>query len=77
MLSAVLSILDSINSVSSVNSVNHVNSVNSVNSYSAVLPPSPMVFFVNVFQDFDFCNRTFDFNEIYAGFLSTRKIISK
>ena len=27
------------------NSVNHVNSVNSVNSHSAVLPPSPMVFF--------------------------------
>ena len=24
---------------------NNVNSVNSVNSYSAVLPPSPMVFF--------------------------------
>ena len=31
--------------VNSVNSVNNVNSVNSVNSYSAVLPPSPMVFF--------------------------------
>ena len=28
-----------------VNSVNSVNSVNNVNSYSAVLPPSPMVFF--------------------------------
>ena len=27
------------------NSVNSVNSANSVNSYSAVLPPSPMVFF--------------------------------
>ena len=27
------------------NSVNSVNSVDSVNSYSAVLPPSPMVFF--------------------------------
>ena len=26
------------------NSVNSINSVNSVNSYSAVLPPSPMVF---------------------------------
>ena len=25
----------------------HVNSVNSANSYSAVLPPSPMVFFSN------------------------------
>ena len=32
------------NSVNSVNSVNRFNSVNSVNSYSAVLPPSPMVF---------------------------------
>ena len=29
-----------------VNNVNSVNSVNIVNSYSAVLPPSPMVFFV-------------------------------
>ena len=29
-----------------VNSVNSVNSVNIVNSYSAVLPPSPMVFFI-------------------------------
>ena len=29
-----------------VNSVNSVNSVNNVNSYSAVLPPSPMVFLV-------------------------------
>ena len=28
------------------NSVNSVNRVNSVNSYSAVLPPSPMVFFL-------------------------------
>ena len=28
------------------NSVNSINSVNSVNSYSAVLPPSPMVFFL-------------------------------
>ena len=34
-----------VNSVNSVNSVNIVNSINSVNSYSAVLPPSPMVFF--------------------------------
>ena len=33
-----------VNSANSVNSVNIVNSVNSVNSYSAVLPPSPMVF---------------------------------
>ena len=33
------------NNVNSVNSVNSVNNVNSVNSYSAVLPPSPMVFF--------------------------------
>ena len=32
------------NSVNSINSVNSDNSVNSVNSYSAVLPPSPMVF---------------------------------
>ena len=31
-------------SVSSVNSVNSVNNVTSFNSYSAVLPPSPMVF---------------------------------
>ena len=30
----------------SVNSVNSFNCVNSVNSYSAVLPPSPMVFFL-------------------------------
>ena len=35
---------NSVNSVNSVNSFNSVNSVNSVNSYSAVLPPSPMVF---------------------------------
>ena len=34
------------NSVNRVNRVNRVNSVNSFNSYSAVLPPSPMVFFV-------------------------------
>ena len=33
------------NSVNSVNIVNSVNSVNSINSYSAVQPPSPMVFF--------------------------------
>ena len=32
----------------SVNSVNSVNIVNSVNSYSAVLPPSPMVFLMFV-----------------------------
>ena len=31
--------------VNIVNHANSVNSVNSVNSYSAVLPPSPMVFF--------------------------------
>ena len=37
---------NSVNSVNSLISVNHVNSVNSVNSYSAVLPPSPMVFFL-------------------------------
>ena len=37
---------NSVNSGISVNSVNSVNGVNSVNSYSAVLPPSPMVFFV-------------------------------
>ena len=36
--------INSVNSVNSVNSINSVNSVNSVNSYSAVLPPSPMVF---------------------------------
>ena len=34
------------NSVNSFNSVNSVNNVNSVNSYSAVLPPSPMVFYI-------------------------------
>ena len=37
--------VNSVNSVNSFNSVNSVNNVNSVNSYSAVLPPSPMVFF--------------------------------
>ena len=37
--------VNSVNIVNSVNSVNSVISVNSVNSYSAVLPPSPMVFF--------------------------------
>ena len=37
---------NSVNSVNSVNIVNSVNSVNCVNSYSAVLPPSLMVFFV-------------------------------
>ena len=31
------------------NSVNSVNNVNSVNSYSAVLPPSPMVFLLFCF----------------------------
>ena len=36
---------NSVNSVNSFNSVNSVHCVNSVNSYSAVLPPSPMVFF--------------------------------
>merc|ERR1711867_48858 len=40
------------NSVNSVNIVNSVNSVNTVNSYSAVLPPSPMVFLKYIlFQD--------------------------
>ena len=34
-----------VNAINSVDSVSHVNSVNSVSSYSAVLPPSPMVFF--------------------------------
>ena len=38
--------VNSVNSVNSVNTINSVNSVNlnSANSYSAVLPPSPMVF---------------------------------
>ena len=36
--------VNSVNSVNSFNSVNSVNNANSVNSYSAVLPPSPMVF---------------------------------
>ena len=40
--------VNSVNSVNNVNSVNRVNSVNSFNSYSAVLPPSPMVFFIYV-----------------------------
>ena len=39
--------VNSVNSFNSVNSVNNVNSVNSVNSYSAVLPPSPMVFLIS------------------------------
>ena len=38
--------VNSVNSVNSFNCVNSVNNVNSVNSYSAVLPPSPMVFFL-------------------------------
>ena len=38
--------VNSVHHVNSVNSVNTVNSVNSVNSYSAVLPPSRMVFFL-------------------------------
>ena len=37
-------------SFNSVNSVNSANSVNSVNIYSAVLPPSPMVFFSYIGQ---------------------------
>ena len=37
--------VNSVNYVNSANCVNLVNSVNSVNSCSAVLPPSPMVFF--------------------------------
>ena len=39
-----VNIVNSVNSVNSVNNVNSVNSVNIVGSYSAVLPPSPMVF---------------------------------
>ena len=34
------------------NSVDSVKSVNSVNSYSAVLPPSPMVFFETVANNY-------------------------
>ena len=41
---------NSVNSVNSFNSVNSVNNVNSVNSYSAVLPPSPMVFFFTKYK---------------------------
>ena len=44
-MSTVSNSVNSVNSVNSFNSVNSVNNVNSVNSYSAVLPPSPMVFF--------------------------------
>ena len=36
---------------------NSVNSVNSVNSYSAVLPPSPMVFFSSVTRRSDGSDR--------------------
>ena len=39
--------MNKVNTVNSINSVNSVKSVNSVNSYSAVLPPSPMVFSVS------------------------------
>ena len=47
-----------------VNSVNSVNSVNNVNSFSAVLPPSPMVFFccwvfINAYLLGYFCNLIF------------------
>ena len=37
--------------INNVNRVNRVNSVNSFNSYSAVLPPSPMVFFIGPRSD--------------------------
>ena len=43
--------VNSVNYVNSANSVNLVNSVNSVNSCSAVLPPSPMVFFCTANMD--------------------------
>ena len=42
--------LKPLETVNSVNSANSVNSVNSVNSYSAVLPPSPMVFYILEFS---------------------------
>ena len=42
--------VNSVNSVNSFNCVNSVNNVNSVNCYSAVLPPSPMVFFLTIAQ---------------------------
>merc|ERR1711994_1007476 len=43
--------VNSVNSVNRVDSVNRVNSVNSFNSYSAVLPPSPMVFFLSSYKN--------------------------
>ena len=45
-MSTVSNSVNSVNSVNSFNCVNSVNNVNSVNSYSAVLPPSPMVFYI-------------------------------
>ena len=44
--------VNGVNSVNNINSVNSVSSVNSVNSYSAVLPPSPMVFFISASHSF-------------------------
>ena len=44
-MSTVSNSVNSVNSANSVNSVKSVNSVNNVNSCSAVLPPSPMVFY--------------------------------
>ena len=38
---------DALALVNSVSGVNSVNSANNVNSYSAVLPPSPMVFLLD------------------------------
>ena len=51
-MSTVSNSVNSVNSFNSVNSVHFVNSVNSVNRYSAVLPPSPMVFFDFPFRSY-------------------------
>ena len=43
-LTPLVNSVNSVNHVNSVSSVYSINSVISVNSFSAVLPPSPMVF---------------------------------
>ena len=50
----------------SFNSINRVNSVNSVNSYSAVLPPSPMVFYFS-------CQYIFIFDYFHLGWPRLRQ----